>query len=221
MKKQSEADKRAAARLLIADLAQRRIDNARKFDQLIDLAAAIQNEIRQDFARLLDLMTRGTPEYRDLESARIQSLAPWIHQRFEDAAARALSAAENGDAPDARYEEHLPTVLETLQLAGLAVADGDLPQVMATARSVKWTAATEASDQRAASPPVGKAPSDPDDADGLSPLRSAAVVPMRPDDFPPVKESAVEPGDADGLRPVKPTALLSMGREPAVDDPTA
>ncbi len=216
-------DPRAAARLLIVHLAQRRIENARRFDQLIALAADIQAELRQDCRRLMDLVRVGAPELRDLEAERLRALAPWLGRRFDRQEDGAAPAEDNGAglSADAGYEAHLPSITEVLALAGMPVADDEVMPLVAGAQTMNWAvAAGVGAPASSAEPPKGEpaiAANDPADVDGLSPVRTAAIAQDIADELAPPPIKAADPVDVDGLRPVKP-AFLPPQPEPAAQD---
>ncbi len=214
---------RAAARLLIVHLAQRRIENARRFDQLIALAADIQAELRQDCRRLMDLARAGAPELRDLEAERLRALAPWLAGRFDGNGDGAVPEKDNGSgAPaDAGYDAHLPSVAEMLALAGMPAADDEVVPLIAAAQTMNWAAATVAPEPTPIAHPATAEPSavasDPADVDGLSPVRTAAIAHDIADELAPPPAREEDPADVDGLRPIKP-AFLSPQPEPAAQD---
>ena len=204
-------DARAAARLLIVHLAQRRIENARRFDQLIALAADIQAELRQDFHRLMDLARAGAPELRDLEAERLRALAPWLGRRFSGDGAAADGDNGSGPPADAGYGAQLPSIAEMLALAGMPAADDEVMPLVAAAQTMSWAAAIAvAAPVPTAVPPEvqpAAAADDPADVDGLSPVRTAAIAQSVADELASPPAQAEHPADVDGLRPIKPAFL--------------
>ena len=216
-------DPRAAARLLIVHLAQRRIENARKFDQLIALAAGIQAELRQDFRCLLDLARAGAPELRDLEAERLRALAPWLGRRFDGHHDGTAPPGTDGPGSPAEtgYDGHLPSVAEMLAMAGMPVTDDEVMSLVAASQTMNWAAVTAiAAPAPVAEPPDAEPPAAADgpvDIDGLRPVRTAAIAQDIADELAPPPVEVEDPADVDGLRPIKP-AFLPPQPEPTAQD---